>query len=428
MTHMKSIVTSMAVNSLFAALAIAQHYDVKDLGTLPGATFSQANAVNDIGFVAGVSTVNASSTSPQHAVVWYPFGLITDIGKPGLGGPNSEAFNINNLGQVVGQAETSTPDPNKENFCGFGTGLECVAFRWQGGVMIPLPLLGGNNGLTTGDINNVGQVPGTAENSTRDAACPAPQVLDFKPVIWGPQRGEIHTPSLLHGDSVGVAMWINDNGEAVGTTGSCANSVVFPLVSGPHGLLWEPDGSVIDLGNLGAPVISVPLSINNNGQVVGASSLTDDATPSYSTDAFLWTRETGKMRDLGTLPSLSGVGRDVASGGISINDSGVVVGVSFDAMGNPRAFIWQDGVMTDLNTLVPADSPLYLLFAESINSSGEIAGFGVNSSGDVHGFLLTPTSRFFSPAELGAQEPVALGENVRQQLARWRGTRGRLSQ
>ncbi len=33
--------------------------------------------------------------------------------------------------------------------------------------------------------------------------------------------------------------------------------------------------------------------------------------------------------------------------------------------------------MTDLNTLVPADSPLYLLFADSVNSSGEIAGFGV---------------------------------------------------
>jgi probable HAF family extracellular repeat protein len=240
-------------------------------------------------------------------------------------------------------------------------------------------------------------------------------------VIWGPLRGEIHTLSLLHGDTVGFASWINDNGEAVGTTGSCANTVVFPLVGGPHALLWEPDGSTIDLGNLGAPVISVPLFISNNGQVVGASSLTDDATPSYSTDAFLWTRETGKMRDLGTLPG------DVGSGALSISN-GVVVGPSFDAMGNPRAFIWQDGVMTDLNTLVPADSPLYLLFAESINSSGEIAGFGVNSSGDVHGFLLTPTSRAFSLAELGAQKPIALGENVRQQLARWLWTRGRLSQ
>jgi probable HAF family extracellular repeat protein len=443
MTHMKSIVTSMAVSSLFAALAIAQptqHYDVKDLGPLPSCepplpgcqpTVSQANSVNDLGFVAGLSTINAGPTI--HAVVWYPFGLITDIGQPGLGGPNSEAFNINDFGQVVGQAETSTPDPNKENFCGFdtvpGTVFECVAFEWQYGVMSPLPLLGGNNGLTTGNINNNGQVPGTAENSTRDAACPTPQVLDFEPVIWGPPRGEIHALSLLHGDTVGFASWINDNGEAVGTTGTCANSVVFPLVGGPHGLLWEPDGSVIDLGNLGAPVISVPLSINNNGQVVGASSLTDDATPTSSTDAFLWTREMGKMRDLGTLASLNGGARDVASGALSINDSGVVVGLSVDAAGNLRAFIWQDGAMTDLNTLVPADSPLHLWVAESINSSGEIAGFGMNkSSGDIHGFLLTPHSGAFSPGEPGAQTPMALGENVRQQLTRWLWTRGRLSQ
>jgi probable HAF family extracellular repeat protein len=378
--------------------------------------------VNDIGFVAGVSTINATPTSPQHAVVWYPFGLITDIGKPGLGGPNSEAFDINDLGQVVGQAETSTPDPLSENFCGFGTGLECVAFEWQYGVMIPLPLLGGNNGLTVGYINNSGQATGTAENSTHDKACPAPQVLDFKPVIWGPQRGEIHTLSLLHGDTVGVAIGINDNGEAVGTTGSCANTLVFPLVGGPHALLWEPDGSTIDLGNLAAPGVSVPFSvplfINKQGEVVGASSLTADATAGNATDAFLWTRETGKMRDLGTLPG------DVASGAEFISDSGVVVGVSFDAAGNPRAFIWQNNVMTDLNTLVPADSPLYLLWAENMNSSGEIAGFGVNSSGDVHGFLLTPASRAFSLGELGAQK-IELPENVRQQLARWLWTRGR---
>ncbi|MGA9108083.1 MAG: hypothetical protein ACLP6W_13395 [Bryobacteraceae bacterium] len=63
--------------------------------------------------------------------------------------------------------------------------------------------------------------------------------------------------------------------------------------------------------------------------------------------------------------------------GQEINDSGVLVVPSFDAAGNPQAFVWWNGTMTDLNTLVPADSPLYLLFADSVNSSGEIAGFGV---------------------------------------------------
>ena len=60
------------------------------------------------------------------------------------------------------------------------------------------------------------------------------------------------------------------------------------------------------------------------------------------------------------------------------------------AGGNPRAFVWRNGVMTDLNTLVPADSPLYLLTAFAVNDSGEIVGFGATEDGDLHGFLATP--------------------------------------
>jgi probable HAF family extracellular repeat protein len=227
--------------------------------------------------------------------------------------------------------------------------------------------------------------------------------------------------ALLPGDSVGIPTSINDNGQAVGTSGSCANTPLIPLVVGPHAVLWEADGSARDLGNLGGTPVNVALAINNRGQVVGGSSLAADSTTSYLNDAFLWTKETG-MQDLGTLPG------DVASQGLWINDSGVVVGPSFDAAGNLRAFIW-NGTMTDLNTLVPADSPLYLLFAGSINSSGEIAGFGVTSSGDVHGFLLTPSSGAaddgLSPAQQSVLKAVAQSENVRQQIFARLGFRGR---
>ena len=43
--------------------------------------------------------------------------------------------------------------------------------------------------------------------------------------------------------------------------------------------------------------------------------------------------------------------------------------------------------MIDLNTLLPANSPIYALVAQLINSSGEIVGFGVNASGQTHAFL-----------------------------------------
>jgi probable HAF family extracellular repeat protein len=67
-----------------------------------------------------------------------------------------------------------------------------------------------------------------------------------------------------------------------------------------------------------------------------------------------------------------------------------VVGASVDQQFNPRAFLWQNGVMTDLNTLVTGASPLYLFTACSINARGEIIGIGVAGDGGFHSYLATP--------------------------------------
>jgi probable HAF family extracellular repeat protein len=418
---MKSILTSIAASSLLAALSIAQpprpRYTIHDLGTLRGGTFSQATFVDNNGLVTGVATVPDGA---QHAVLWYK-EWIGDFGPPASGGPNSGASGVNERGQVEVEAESSTKDPNNENFCGYGTGLTCLPFLWQNGVMTPLPLLGGNNG-TVGQINNQGEVAGFAENSTRDPECPpgvafdgtGPQVLDYEGVIWGPRQGEIRELRPLPGDTVGMALGINDLGQAVGASGRCGNTILPPIAYGPHAVLWEKDGSVTDLGNLGGTVLNIGLSINNLGQVTGFSGLTEESSPFNGTHAFLWTRETG-MRDLGTLPG------DVVAGGQGINDRGEVVGPSFDASGNPRAFLWQNGVMTDLNTLIPAGSHLFLLDATAINARGEIVGFGVTSTGDVHAFLATPRhgeagSESAAPAEESAASPMVLSEDVRRQL------------
>ena len=426
---MKSIVNLIAAGSLLAAAAMAQkppHYIVTDLGTLPGGAFSQSDILSNNRFVTGVAAIN-STTSPQHAVVWYNSGWfteLTDIGTPGLGGPNSSAWGVDAAGRVAVVAESSTKDPNNENFCAYGTGLECLPAVWQAGTMIQLPLLGGNNG-SIGNINSLGQVSGFAENSTKDPTClsgisvsgTGPQVLDFEPVIWGPWAGQIRQLPLLSGDTVGMAFWINDMGQAVGATGKCANTVLPPLAFGSHAVIWGVGGSVTDLGNLGSTVLNAALGINNQGQVVGVSSLTPNATPAIGHDAFLWTKHTG-MQDLGKLPG------DVASVGQAINDRGEVVGLSLDAMGNPRAFFWENGVMSDFNTLVQANSPLYLLGAETINSSGEIAGFGVTSSGDIHAYVATPGSGNFDD-EASLSSPMAFPDGVGKKFFLQRGMRGR---
>ena len=398
-------------------------YTITDLGPA-GNPFSQATFVNNHGLVTGVDTAPDGS---QHAVLWRQ-GQILDISSPGLGGLNSIAGGVNESGLVVGGAETSSKDPNNENFCGYGTGLQCSAFLWQDGVFTPLPSLGGPNS-GWGGINSRGEVAGYAENNTRDPDCRAgvavngtgPQVLDFEAVIWGPGPGEKRELPPLSGDKVGVAFGINDNGQAVGMSGLCSNTVLPGFAAGPHAVLWERDGSVHDLGNLGGTVDpdvlgvgTVAFAINNQGQVTGLAALPGNQT----NHPFLWTTETG-MQDLGVPPG------DLGAAGLGINNRGQVVGSSFSPPGlmggNSRAVLWETGAPPlDLNTVIPADSPLYLVAAFSINDSGEIAGFGATSGGDVHGFLATPGTGARERGAAAAQtvKPTALSEDARKLLRR----------
>jgi probable HAF family extracellular repeat protein len=380
-------------------------YTITDLGTLDGGTSSQPFFINSYGLVSGSSSLPDGN---QHAVLWLE-ELKLDIGAPGLGGPNSIAFGDNERFQAAGEAETSTSDPNGEDFCGFGTHLTCLPFLWQDGGMIQLPTLGGNNGEATA-INNRGEVAGFAENSTPDPGCPAPQVLHFKPVVW--EKGRVNQLHTLGGDPDGVAFMINDNGQAVGASGNCAtfNPIDLYNLVPVHALLWEK-GNATDLGNLGGTTGqaggNIALDINYQGQVVGNSDLPGDTT----FHAFLWTKEKG-MQDLGTLSG------DVASLSISINDAGSVIGASIDASGNPRAFLWEKGVMTDLNTLIAGDSRLHLLTGCSINSRGEITGLGLTSTGEIHTYLATPTHGVATgeSTSQGVISPRALSDDARKLL------------
>jgi probable HAF family extracellular repeat protein len=372
-----------------AQKALPVHYHITDLGTL-GGPYSTAYTVTDSGFVSGGATL---SNGTEHAILWYR-GKKLDIGTPGLGGDatslDSIAFTVNRLAEAVGAAEPSVQQKDSENFCGFGSGLKCLPFRWQQGAMTALPTFGGPNGAAV-SINDFGQVTGVAEETTTDPRCVAPQTHDFEAALWGPGKGGIQKLRPFPGDTVGIGLWINDKGQVVGQSGLCNNTILPPLANGPRAVLWE-NGAVIDLGNLGGACMNgcksaalgafgnTPLYISNRGLVVGLSTLAGEQT----FHAFSWSKETRKMQDLGTIPG------DSASVAIGANDRGEVVGLSLDKTGSPRAFLRRNGKMLDLNTLLPANSPIYALVAQFINASGEIAGFGVNSSGETHAFLATP--------------------------------------
>jgi len=346
-------------------------YRVTDLGTL-GGTFSLAFGINNRGWVDGQT--NLQGDNEAHAFLWRE-GVMTDLGT--LGGPNSSVgYPPNERGKIAGYSDTSTPDPLGEDFCFFGTHLMCLPFLWQKDVITSLPTLGGDNGWAN-QINNWGIAVGVAENGTSDPTCLPPQVLHAEPVLW--EKGVIQQLPTFPGDPDGFVNAINDKGQAVGASGNCfTSSAGFAA----HALLWE-NGSATDLGNLGGTMNNIPQFINNEGQVVGYSNLTNDTT----THAFLWTEDSG-IQDLGTLPG------DFSSFAYGINGKGQAVGASVDASGNNRAFLRQSGVMTDLNTLIPAGSPLFLLTAFDISSRGEIVGLASQkSTGQGHAFLATPCER-----------------------------------
>ena len=154
-----------------------------------------------------------------------------------------------------------------------GTDLILGGFLWSDETKTPLATLGGNKAQAA-TVNNRGQVVGWAETSTVDAGCVAPQVLDFEAVIWNPPNFQIHQLPPFPGDVVGAALAINDLGQVVGASGNCAP--VSPAIAA-HAVLWQ-NGSVFSLGSLGGAFTNLAYDINNRAQVVGVSDLPGDTT------------------------------------------------------------------------------------------------------------------------------------------------------
>lgn len=375
-----------ADRTAFAGSAGEIRYEVKNLPSL-GGTSSRGNSINERGWVLGLSHLPGDQTG--HASLWRD-GKLIDLGT--LGGPNSNvAWPVkNNRGIIVGIAETAKPDPLGETwscagfFPGDSTGHVCRGFVRESGKMRKLPTLGGNNGFATG-ANNRGQIVGWAENDVHDPTCNLPQRLQFRAVVWGPRKKEIRELPPLGQDTVSAATAINDRGQVIGISGICDNAV--GRFSAARAVMWHK-GKTIDLGNLGGVSWHTPMAINSRGDVTGFSNLAGDEDGRANMHAFLWTRKDG-IRSLGTLYG------DTFSQAFGINARGQIVGVSCSAgFAVCRPFLWQDDVMTELNTLVADDYPDQLLSANDISDNGEITGAAlVQSTGETVAYIATPRDR-----------------------------------
>jgi probable HAF family extracellular repeat protein len=375
-------ITTVVAACLGNAVAQAR-YKVQDLGVQRPDNFGMAMGLNNRGWSLIMDQIlDHSVTSTQFPAVKGTDRISIDqLNLPlgTLGGTNSSINwnGINDPGEAVGMSETSALDPNGEDVCLFGTHAICLPFLWQNGVMSALPTLGGNNGQASA-INNSGQVAGYAENGVVDSSCPPGFVNNQvdRPVLWEKDKGKYKAQPLspIGNDPDGVAFGINNLGQAVGYSGTC--------IAANYAVVWE-NGTATPLPDLGTPG-AIAYAINRQGQIVGQA-VNSDGTAL----AALWQNNTVTALG-GLLPG------DVASFATSINNRGQAVGSSFDSSGNwSHGLLWQNGVMTDLNTLFPASSNLYVVSASNINESGQIAGMAVDMAGPhagniVHAFLATP--------------------------------------
>jgi probable HAF family extracellular repeat protein len=328
---------------------------------------------------------------------------ITDLGT--LGGSETFAGSINDLGQVVGMSRIVGDS-------------DTHAFFYDHGVLEDLaPVNSGDirSSFRVG-LNNSGRiVSGVVVDDT------------YYPAIYNRQNGQITTLGSLGSTSgfTGVATAINDFGVTVG---------ISYLSSGVrHGFVYR-NGAMSDLGSLGG--YSGALGINRAGTAVGFSSVSPDGfqraviwgnnsildisngfesqaraindfdqvvgettTLTGTQEAFRWSN--GTSENLGTLTP----GRN--SEAFSINNEGDIVGTaeaisSINFETNPithvvtittnyhnHAFLYSNGSMLDLNSVISTNSGWELYYAFGINNSDQILGWGSMDGGEhIRSFIL----------------------------------------
>lgn len=400
---------------------IAQQYQVTLLDSI-GGTRSRGNSINNRGWIAGFSFVTGNQR--RHATLWRD-GLPFDLGTLGQPQRNSNvAWPVkNNRGFLAGISQTDTPEPNGESwscsvFFGGQTGFTCLGFRWKDDVMTRLlPLAGGNNSFATG-ANNDGTVVGWAENGIHDSNCVGTQVLQFLPVFWGPASNQPQNLPLITGDSSGAATAINNRGQIVGISGICDQAVGRHTAK--HAVLWDGD-TMTNLGNLGAELWITPMAINQGGDVAGFGATTATDLNGDFLRAFFWNRKNG-ITKIDPLP----IAGHVLSQANGLNEHGQVVGISCTIVGDCLGFLWEDGVMTNLNdpNVVPGFTGV-IINAQDINDNGEITGRAFEpATGQIKTFIAVPildSAAVKTKAWTKRQSNLALPESVRKTLREQRG-------
>lgn len=343
-------------------------YAVVDLGVLGDGAWSVGNGVNRSGQVSGYSRYKAGINA-THAYRYDPNGGIKDLGalpdSVVSGGTYSRAYNINDAGTVVGYSYYQTTPK---------AAAHAVVFRTDGTIQDLGTFRPGNDGGGTAhDINSRGFVTGYAGSGDAGSI----NYMPFLKNINDASAPLIPLGSL--GGTRGKALALNLQNQVVGWSflANDATSHAFLFEKGKmrdlHGILAE---AIADATGSGAS------DINNSGWIAGS------VYSPKGNRGYLY-RSGSKVKYLGWLPGGSG------ASALGLNDGMQVVGSAKidDASGDTHGFIYQNGVMNDLNTVVNTGD-WEIVDASAISSRGHIVVSALNRvTGADHACLLMPLKK-----------------------------------
>ena len=324
--------------------AVAVVYRITALPFQVGNQSTQAlGGINNSGQVSG--TVRGLDNQ-VHAVRYEADGSLIEVGSFS-DGMASIASSIAEDGRVIGMAYarigSNPPSISARPFVSGKSGLvDLCPVDIQNGLVYAI----NSSGLAVGG----GCIPGMRAISMKDGV-----VTDLGTL----------------GGSTSLAFSVNASGQIVGSSDTTTPNV-------RHAFLYQ-NGAMTDLGPiLGTTGSSYAGDINAVGQIAGSA-----APMGEGPRAFIYDTRDNSIIDLGALPGTT------IRGTMAINASGQVVGSSGD-----RAFLYRDGAMIDLNTLLPANSGWVLKEAVGINDRGQIIGRGMYNGQDFTSFLLSPVALY----------------------------------
>ncbi|MEC5388298.1 hypothetical protein VVD49_21375 [Uliginosibacterium sp. H3] len=345
------------ISALIAACVLTGCWEIKDLGDLAGGpSFSEAYAINDVGEVVGYGT----TSTLNEAFIWDGTTGMRSLGALSLQGSllSCTAYGINTAGLVVGACLSPTTG-------GY------VATRWIGrGSPATLPVVAVSLSSEARAVNEIGEVAGTIR--TRGAIA-SDAILRWDVRIPGALTGGCSPlPADLGGAGIGSA--INAKGFIAG------NALVFRGQPGSHQpYICNPVAGIVDpIKDLAIPAgTGLPpdqgeaRGINDLNQIVGV----------YGGKGFLWTAASPT--------GVTGRAEVIPLEPYDINNKGQIVGIA-----NGRAVLYDSVAKTppiDLGALpaVQAAGWKSLSIARAINDKGQIVGTGVNAQNEVHGFVLS---------------------------------------